>query len=172
MRVVVLADTHMRAGARRRLPEGAYRVLEDADVILHAGDVVDGSLLQTLESMAPTFAVRGNNDHALTNVLPETRQLELAGVQVAMVHDSGPKRGRAGRLFRRFPDAGIVVFGHSHVPVNEAGVQGQWLFNPGSPTERRSQPNHTVGVLKLEAGHVSDHRIIVVGPDGHRPSTG
>jgi uncharacterized protein len=168
VRVVVLADTHIRAGTRRQLPEPAYRLLDSADVILHAGDVVDGSLLDTLRSIAPTIAIRGNNDHALAGVLPETRLVDVDGVRVAMIHDSGPKAGRAGRLYRRFPDAAIVVFGHSHIAVDEPGVNGQRLFNPGSPTERRTQPHHTVGLLELAAGTVSDHRIVVVGPNNPR----
>ncbi|HSS11235.1 MAG TPA: metallophosphoesterase family protein [Acidimicrobiales bacterium] len=164
IRAVVLADTHVRAGRPRRLPEAAYRLLDRATVILHAGDVVDDSLLSTLSSIAPTYAVLGNNDQALTGALPTTRQLEFDGVPVAMVHDSGPRPGRAGRLHRRFPDAAVVVFGHSHIPVDEGGLDGQQLFNPGSPTERRSQPHHTVGVLDLADGRVRDHRIVVVGP--------
>src|SRR5229473_2813311 len=125
----------MRERTKRRLPEVAYRLLDSADVILHAGDVVDDSLLRTLDSIAPTHAVRGNNDTALIGVLPETR-LDLDGVRVAMVHDGGPRRGRAGRLYRLFPEAAVVVFGHSHIPVDEEGIHGQRLFNPGSPTER------------------------------------
>jgi putative phosphoesterase len=163
-RAVVLADTHLRAGRPRGLPEAAYRLLDRATVILHAGDVVDDSLLTALCSIAPTYAVLGNNDHGLVGVLPETRQLELDGVRVAMVHDSGPRPGRAGRLHRRFPDAAVVVFGHSHVPVDEPGIGGQRLFNPGSPTERRSSPHHTVGLLQLVDGRVRGHRIVAVGP--------
>jgi uncharacterized protein len=95
-------------------------------------------------------------------VLPETLELELAGVRVAMLHDSGPARGRERRLHERFPDADVVVFGHSHIPWNAEGVDGQLLFNPGSPTERRRQPHRTVGVLELDAGRVTDARIVVV----------
>jgi putative phosphoesterase len=162
--VVVLADTHMREGSRRRLPEAAYRLLDTADVILHAGDVVDDSLLKTLASIAPTYAVRGNNDSALVTALAEVRLLDLSRVKIAMIHDSGPKSGRAARLHRRFGDADLIVFGHSHVPVDEVGVGGQRLFNPGSPTERRAQPHRTVGVLELSGGRIADHRIVPVGP--------
>lgn len=164
VRAVVLADTHLRAAGRRRLPEAAYRLLDGADIILHAGDVVDESLLATLASIAPTLAVLGNNDLGLAHVLPVSRQVDLAGVSVAMIHDSGVRQGRAGRLHRRFPDADVVVFGHSHVPLDERSPQGQRLFNPGSPTERRSSPHHTLGVLEAEDGALIDHRIVVVGP--------
>ena len=162
MRIVALADTHMRSGSRRRLPAAALAELERADVVLHAGDIVTGDLLEHLGSYAPTVAVLGNNDDELGGSLPERRVLELGGVRVGMVHDSGPRRGREARLRRTFPDADLVVFGHSHIPWNAAGVDGQWLLNPGSPTERRSQPHHTLATLDLAAGKIVDVQIMVV----------
>ncbi len=162
MYVVALADTHMRAGSSRRLPARARAQLARADVILHAGDVVDATVLDELASYAPVHAVLGNNDLELVGALPPTLELELAGVRVAMIHDAGPRRGRPARLHRLFPQADIIVFGHSHIPVNEAGVDGQLLFNPGSPTERRRQPHHTIGILELDGGHVVDRRIEIV----------
>jgi putative phosphoesterase len=162
VRAVVLADTHIRAGGTRRLPEPVLRLLEHTDVILHAGDLVDASVLATLEAIAPTYAVLGNNDHSLTGRLPVTQMLEIAGVHIAMIHDSGPATGRPGRLRRRFRDADIVVFGHSHIPVDAAGVDGQRLFNPGSPTERRRQPHRTAGVLELDDGTIRSTEILVV----------
>jgi uncharacterized protein len=152
--VVVLSDTHIRRGGKRRLPDAAYAHLDGADVILHAGDIVVGEVLDELRGFAPVHAVLGNNDHELVGVLPETQSLVLDGVHIAMIHDSGPSTGRAGRMRRRFPDADVVVFGHSHIPWDDAGVDGQRLFNPGSPTERRSQPNHTLGTLDLDGGRV------------------
>jgi predicted phosphodiesterase len=85
-------------------------------------------------------------------VLPETLECTFDGVRVAMIHDSGPRAGREGRLRRRFPDADLVVFGHSHVPWNEAGLEGQWLLNPGSPTERRGQPHRTMATIDIGDG--------------------
>jgi len=162
MRVVVLADTHIRRDGKRRLPDAAYAALDTADVILHAGDVVTEDLLDELSGFAPTYAVLGNNDLELSGVLPETRVLDLAGVRVAMIHDSGPTKGREGRMRRRFPDADVVVFGHSHAPVDALGVQGQRLLNPGSPTERRAQPCHTIATLELDDGEIVERRIIPV----------
>lgn len=162
-RVVVLADTHIRQGSSRRLPEAAYEELRRADVILHAGDVVDEALLEELETFAPVHAVLGNNDAALAGRLPETRVLDLDGVRVAMVHDSGRREGRAARLRRCFPDADVVVFGHSHQPQCEPGVGGQLLLNPGSPTERRRAPHRTLAVLELDAGTVARAEILPVG---------
>lgn len=162
VRAVVIADTHMRRDWRRSLPQRAVEWLATADLILHAGDIVHAEVLDDLARHAPVHAVAGNNDDELADALPETVELDLAGVRVAMIHDSGPKRGRARRLRQRFPDADVVVFGHSHIPWDEPGEDGQLLFNPGSPTERRQQPHHTIGILELDRGEVVDHRIEVV----------
>ena len=160
--VVVVSDTHIRRCGKRRLPDAAYPYLEGADVILHAGDIVVHEVLDELRGFAPVHAVLGNNDHELVGLLPEILLLELGGVRVGMVHDSGPSTGRAGRLHRRFPDADVVVFGHSHIPWDETGVDGQLLFNPGSPTERRAQPHHTLGTLDVDDGSVVAHAIHVL----------
>ena len=157
--VVVLSDTHIVKGGRRRLPDTAYPWLERADVILHAGDIVVGEVLDELRGFAPVHAVLGNNDRGLEALLPETEVVEIAGVWVGMIHDSGPSTGRAGRMRRRFPEAGVVVFGHSHIPWDEPGLDGQRLFNPGSPTDRRLQPRHTLGTLELQGGAVTGHAI-------------
>jgi hypothetical protein len=159
--VVVLADTHIgpsRPG--RRLPDGVYELLDRADAVLHAGDVTAPELLHELAGFAPVHAVLGNNDVALP--LPERLELELGGVRVAMVHDSGAKAGRAGRLRRMFPDADVVVFGHSHLPWHEVDPGGQLHFNPGSPTERRMAPTKTAGWLELDAGSVRRAAIVDV----------
>ena len=149
----MLSDSHLTKG----IDDVGAQVLEAvarADVVLHAGDITSRQALAELEAMAQTYAVLGNNDRDLQGLLPESRLLELGGVQIAMVHDSGTRAGRARRLHRRFPDADVVVFGHSHVPVDELGENGQLLINPGSPTQRRSQPHRTFGRLRLGAGQV------------------
>jgi putative phosphoesterase len=167
--VLVMADTHLRgdgAGELRRwLPPAVERRARWADVILHAGDVVDGSALDRLVRLAPVHAVLGNNDLTLAGRLPEILQIDLGGVLIGMVHDSGPAQGREARLNRRFPDCAVVVFGHSHVPVDAPGVGGQLLFNPGSPTQRRRQPVATFGEIVVADGRIRRHRIIEVeGP--------
>jgi putative phosphoesterase len=162
LRVLVLADTHLRCGASRRLSRATWRLAEEADVILHAGEVVEACLLDELARHAPTHAVLGNNDTLLTDDLPEVRTLVLAGVRITMIHDSGPSARRAERLARRFPDAQVIVFGHSHVPWNGPGVGGQLLFNPGSATQRRRQPHHTAGILDLAGGRVHAAEVVVV----------
>ena len=161
-KVVVLADTHIRRGSTRRLPPAVYAALQKADLVLHAGDVVTGALLEELAGFAPTMAVLGNNDTELVGQLPEQRVFTVDGLRVAMIHDSGPRQGREARLRRRFPTADLVVFGHSHIPVDAPGLDGQWLFNPGSPTERRRQPDHTYGRLRIDDGHLVGHHIVAV----------
>ncbi|MGA7419969.1 MAG: metallophosphoesterase family protein [Acidimicrobiales bacterium] len=162
--VIVLADTHLRDSdpPRRDLPGPAWELIRQCDVVLHAGDVNEPGLLRRLNEVAPTHAVLGNNDLALVGHLPQTLQLALAGVRVAMVHDSGRRAGRPKRLWRRFPQADLVVFGHSHIPCDEVGIDGQVLFNPGSPTTRRSQPTCTLGRLVLAEGAIIGRSIIAL----------
>jgi len=136
--------------------------IESADLVLHAGDVVSQAALDELQAMRPTIAVLGNNDGELSGELPLEWRGELGGVRIAMVHDAGARAGRCARLHRRFPDADLVVYGHSHVPDTSVGVAGQLLFNPGSPTQRRRQPVATVGTLELADGHVLARRVIPV----------
>ena len=161
MEVVVLSDSHLTKG----IDGVGAQVLDSvarADVVLHAGDITSRQALAELEDLAETYAVLGNNDHDLSGLLPESRLLEVGGVQIAMVHDSGARAGRPRRLQRRFPDAALVVFGHSHVPVDEVGEDGQLLFNPGSPTQRRAQPHRTFGRLRLDKGQVLSRQIEIV----------
>jgi uncharacterized protein len=162
MRVVALADTH----APRRwksCPPLVAAQLRRADVIVHAGDVCTAAVLDELSGYAPVIAVLGNNDgpDVAEWGAPETLQTDLGGLQVAVLHDSGPAPGRLRRLRRRFPDAGLVVFGHSHIPLDEAG-EGIRIINPGSPTDRRRQPHGTIAVLGIESGRLVEARLVPV----------
>ena len=148
---VVIADTHIPRRARA-LPEGLIPYLERADLVVHAGDLMDPALLDELAAYAPVRAVRGNLD-PLDLDLPESLEFELGDFRVAMIHDSGRKQGRRARLRRRFPDARVVVFGHSHIPFLE-DEDGLMLLNPGSPTDKRRQPRHTFALLHAEEGRV------------------
>ena len=161
MRVLVLADTHLRPGRSRTLPPQIEDELQRCDVVLHAGDVVTHHLLDHLGAHAPVHAVLGNNDDELRGVLPEQLALDLAGVRVVLVHETGAGKGRGARLRRRFPDADVVVFGHSHIPLAEE-QEGLLLFNPGSAIDRRRQPQRTYGVLELDDGQVRRHEIIAM----------
>lgn len=162
MRVVVLSDTH--APRRwRTCPPAVAASLRPADLILHAGDVCTASVLTELAGYAPVTAVVGNNDDASVaewGAAP-TAELDLDGLRVAMVHDSGATAGRMARLRRRFPRADLVVFGHSHIPLDES-APGLRIFNPGSPTDRRRQPHGTLGVLEIDSGRLVEARIIAV----------
>lgn len=160
MRIVVLADTHLRDG--RRLPDAVYDRLAETDVVLHAGDVVGDELLDELEGYGELHVVRGNNDHAVRRSLPETWEAELGGVRIAMVHDSGATKGRGGRMHRRFPEADIVVYGHSHQPDDSVHEGGLRLFNPGSPTQRRRAPTPTFGELEVRDGRIERHAIVAL----------
>jgi len=132
-------------------------------MILHAGDVCTASVLDELSGYAPVRVVLGNNDGPDVAAwgAPEVLEIELAGLPVAMVHDSGPAAGRCARLHRRFPAARLVIFGHSHVPLDQAG-DGVRIFNPGSPTDRRRQPQGTFGLLDIDDGQLVDARILPV----------
>jgi putative phosphoesterase len=162
LRVVALADTH----APRRwtsCPPPVAEQLRRADVILHAGDVCTAAVLDELSQYAPVLAVIGNNDGpdvAAWGATP-TLQADLDGLRVAMIHDSGPAAGRPQRMRRRFPGAGLVVFGHSHIPL-DVSAAGTRIFNPGSPTDRRRQPRGTVGVLHIEAGRLVTAELVPV----------
>jgi putative phosphoesterase len=149
--VAVIADTHLPRGARR-LPDGCVERLKRADAILHAGDFGELSVLHELEALgSPVHAVRGNVDsHELIVRLPLQRTVELGDVRIGMVHDAGAKDGRLNRMRRRFPDANAVVFGHSHIPLHEQDNGGFQIFNPGSPTDRRRQPQHTMGLARID----------------------
>ena len=154
MLIAVLADTHMPKGDRA-LPLACRRVLKRADLILHAGDFFGLSVLRSLELYAPVVGVRGNVDQPeVRALLPETRIVGAEGARIAMVHDGGPAKDRARRLRKRFPDADAVVFGHSHQPLHETAGDGLQLFNPGSPTERRRAPQHTMGLARARDGAV------------------
>jgi putative phosphoesterase len=135
------------------------------DLILHAGDVCTATVLDELAQYAPVTAVLGNNDAADVAAwgAPETTSLEAEGLRIAMIHDSGPSAGRLARMRRRFPDSDLVVFGHSHIPLDEATADGAFrIFNPGSPTDRRRQPHGTIGLLEIADGTLKPAQIIPV----------
>ena len=152
--VAVISDTHLPRGARR-LPDGCLERLRTADLILHAGDLVAVSALEELLALGPPIeAVHGNMDEsALKETLPKERVVEVGGARIGMVHVPGPAAGREARLAARFPDCGAVVYGHTHVP-HLGRFQHLWLLNPGSPTDRRRQPAHTMLVVEVEGAAI------------------
>jgi uncharacterized protein len=153
MLIAVISDTHLPRGGRR-LPDGCVERIAGADLLLHAGDFATLEVLRELEAIGPpVVGVRGNVDSAdIRRLLPEERVVEADGARVAMVHDAGPRTGRLERMRRRFGDrADVVVFGHSHLPLHEQAPDGFQILNPGSPTERRRAPRHTMGLIHVEA---------------------
>lgn len=154
MKVAVLADTHTN-GMTRTVPMGAWPYLESADHILHAGDVVDPALLHELAALAPLTVVMGNCDGLDVRDwgARDVAQVTLEGVTIGMVHDSGSKERRHERMRDLFPEARVVVFGHSHIPFNE-DRDGLLLFNPGSPTWKRQAPFTSMGLLWIDNGSV------------------
>lgn len=153
MQIALISDTHMPKGARR-LPDECVARLEAADLIIHAGDLTTMQVLRQLESYGPpVVAVHGNVDAPeVSAALPETTQVDADGATIAVIHDAGPSNGRLERLRARFPDADAVVFGHSHIPLHEQATDGFQIFNPGSPTERRRSPHHTMGIATIDDG--------------------
>jgi uncharacterized protein len=149
--IAIISDTHMGRGGRR-LPPACVDLLRAADLIVHAGDLVRLEVLRELQSLGVVVAVRGNvDDAAVRATLPETALVRAGERRIAVIHDAGPARRRLERMRARFPQADAVVFGHSHIPLDERAADGFQIFNPGSPTDRRRQPCHTMGLCHAGA---------------------
>jgi hypothetical protein len=151
------SDTHVPKRARD-LPHALWAAIEAADVVVHAGDWVDAALLDRMEQRARRLlAVYGNNDHGvLRQRLPEVASVELDGLRLAVVHETGDRKGREQRCAARFPDADVLVFGHSHIPWDTTASTGLRLINPGSPTDRRRQPHGTFVTATVADGALRD----------------
>jgi uncharacterized protein len=152
--LAIVSDTHMPKGGRA-IPAACVERMRAADLILHAGDFVDRPVLREIAAHGPVAAVHGNVDSfEVRGLLPKTRVVEAGGARIAMVHNGGPAAGRLARMRDRFANTDAVVFGHSHLPLHERGQDGFQIFNPGSPTERRQAPAHTMGVATVEGSSV------------------
>ena len=140
----------------RQLPQRCIEEIQRSDLLLHAGDISTAEVLDSLRELGPPVqAVHGNIDSPeLRESLPEQIEAKVEDAVIAMLHDAGPAHGRLERLRARFPNADAVVFGHSHLPLHEE-QDGFQVFNPGSPTERRRAPAHTMGIAEVEGGRIS-----------------
>jgi putative phosphoesterase len=156
MRLAIISDTHLPRGTRR-LPAACLEELRAAEAILHAGDFIAEAVLDELLALGPpVHAVTGNCDGpGLRRRLGDTLCIDLGGVQVGMVHDAGHAHRRLERMRTAFPDCAAVVFGHSHIPLHERSSDGFQIFNPGSPTDRRRQPRHTMGIATVAGGEIA-----------------
>jgi putative phosphoesterase len=154
VRVAVISDTHLPRGARR-LPEQCLETLRAADLILHGGDITTAAVLEELRMLGPPVeAVIGNVDEPeLQQTLPQERVVAAGDARIGMLHIPGPAAGREARLASRFPDCDAVVYGHTHIPQVER-FQHLWVLNPGSPTERRRAPTHTMLVLEIRGARI------------------
>lgn len=156
-RLVLVADTHVPKRARG-LPDQLWRELEDADLVIHAGDWVDERLLDEFEARTRRLvAVWGNNDHGgFRERLPEVATVEIEGMRIGVVHETGAAKGREERCSVLYPDLDVLVFGHSHIPWDTTSATGLRLLNPGSPTDRRRQPHCTYLTATAAAGRLQD----------------
>ncbi len=154
MLIAIVSDTHLPRGSRA-IPGACVDRMRAADLILHAGDLSTAPVLEELRALGPPVAaVHGNIDSAeVMRLLPERQVVDAAGVRIGLLHDAGSAHGRLRRMRMAFPDCDAVVFGHSHIPLHEedAGFQ---IFNPGSPTDRRRQPRHSMGMATVEDARI------------------
>jgi len=159
-RVAVIADTHLPRGGRE-LSRECLQVLEDADLILHAGDVTAAEALDRLRLLGPLQAVQGNmDDLQLRRSLPPQLSVEVEGVKIGMVHVPGPAADRAARLVAAFPGCDAIVYGHTHVPELTRHAD-TWIVNPGSPTERRRAPHRSLVVLEIDEHSVQPELVVL-----------
>ncbi len=162
VRLLIVSDTHIPVRARA-MPAPVLAAADAADLIVHAGDWVHASVLDGLLEHGDVLGVWGNNDGAdLRARLPEVARREIEGVRFAVVHETGAAAGREARMDRAYPDADVLVFGHSHIPWDTTTPRGMRLLNPGSPTDRRRQPHHTFLTAVVDDGRLRDVTFVEV----------
>ena len=155
--LLLISDTHVPKRARDLEPS-VWNAIEAADVVIHAGDWVDVSMLDALEARSRRLiGVWGNNDGAeLRARLPEIARVVIDGVRIAVIHETGDAKGREARAVEKFTDTDVLVFGHSHIPWDSVTPGGLRLLNPGSPTDRRRQPHRTYLTATISDGQLRD----------------
>lgn len=161
-KLLLISDTHV-PGRARRLPDAVLREADAADLVIHAGDWVAASVLDELEQHGEVLGVYGNNDGAdLRSRLPEVAHRVIEGVRLSVVHETGQAARRESRMDAAFPGTDVLVFGHSHIPWDSVSPRGMRLLNPGSPTDRRRQPVHTLMLATAADGELRDVRLIAL----------
>ena len=169
MRIAILGDTHFPKRAGGELPAACVRECHAADLVVHTGDVADIHGLRALRAIGPpVVAVSGNADDAAVKAeLPATAEVDLpGGRRMGLVHNGGPEAGRLGRLRARLPGCDVVVFGHSHIPLLATAADGFMILNPGSATDRRRQPRHSMAVVTARARGAIAVRFVDLDADG------
>jgi putative phosphoesterase len=159
-KLLLVSDTHI-PGRARRLPDAVLEAADAADIVVHAGDWVSASVLDELEQHAPVLGVYGNNDGSdLRTRLPEVARRTIDGLRFAVIHETGEAKRRESRMEAAFPDADVLMFGHSHIPWDTVTPRGLRLLNPGSPTDRRRQPRHTLMTAIVDDGELRDVTLV------------
>lgn len=162
IRLLLISDTHI-PGRARQLPEAVRTAADAADLVMHAGDWVEASVLDALQQHADVLGVYGNNDGPdLRERLPEVARRDIEGLRFAVVHETGDAKNRETRMDAAYPDADVLVFGHSHVPWDTTTPGGLRLLNPGSPTDRRRQPRCTMMTAVVDAGVLRDLSLVAL----------
>lgn len=167
MRIAVISDTHF-PGRGQRLPDACLDAIGAADLLIHAGDLADMQTLQMLRGLGPRLvAVHGNADDAdVRAALPATAMVELPGLVLAVTHNGGAEVGRLERMRRKFPEAGGVIFGHSHIPLHARASDGFFILNPGSATDRRRHPRHSMALLTVPSDATTVEFLAIDDPAG------
>ena len=173
----VISDTHIKEGGKRQLPPQVFEAFQNVDLILHAGDLNIAQVVTDLEAIAPVLAVYGNNcDWDVLHTLPQTREFEIENVKIGLTHGVvglDPKgeptysMNTRSAALSHFPDADIVVFGHSHrplidwieVPNPNGGLRNVLLFNPGSALKKRGAPHHSCGIICIDGREIEPQLI-------------
>lgn len=148
MKIGVISDTHIPQSGEW-LPEKLCEELKKVDLILHAGDLTEMQVLEKLNKLAPTKAVRGNMDtNKVRKVLPEKEIIEAGKFKIGLIHGFGAPFGLIGRLKDKFNGVDVIIFGHSHSPENRV-ENGILFFNPGSPTDKVFTKFNSYGILNI-----------------------
>ncbi|MCJ1715347.1 metallophosphoesterase [Curtobacterium sp. VKM Ac-2922] len=168
--LLLLSDTHLPKRAKD-LPAALWDDIDAADLVVHAGDWLDLATLDALQARSRSFVgVRGNNDGPeFDDRLPVVARVTVERLRFAVVHETGSATGRERRAEAAYPDTDVLVFGHSHIPWDTAAPGGLRLLNPGSPTDRRRQPDHTWMRCTVSDDGALDVRLVRLAPGAATP---
>lgn len=148
MRILVLSDTHIPVAAQD-LPQEIYKEIDNVDMIFHAGDFVEMSVLEKLRSLKETKAVCGNMDSREICAALNTKEVfNIGKIKIGLIHGYGAPSEIIETVRREFDKIDVLIFGHSHAPAN-IKKDGVLYFNPGSPTDKIFAAKNTYGILDI-----------------------